>query len=190
MSSPRIFRTDWLWVLITVVLTVSAVVSLFWVAMIDGYRPELLWDMIPHALSGAALCAFFLNFNISRSRKKYVAVLPLIFLIIIPAIIITLALGLIWEAIEVYMPWLGFFAWDIGNIIRDIIADVIGAVFTAIIYFYHFEALEEIEQPDTEPVPVQDSSQPPGKDTMNYCDNCGSVMPPGERTCDNCGARG
>jgi hypothetical protein len=159
--------------------------------MIDGYRPELLWDMIPHALSGAALCAFFLNFNISRSKKRYVAILPLIFLTIIPAVIITLALGFLWEAVEVYMPWLGFFAWDLWNIIRDLIADLIGAVFTAIIYFYHFEALEGIEQPDSDADQEQESDQPPpGKDAMNKCDNCGSVMPPGEHTCDNCGARG
>ncbi len=192
MSPRRLFRTDWLWALITIVLTISAVVSLFWVASIDGYRPELLWDMIPHALSGAAICAFFLNFNVSRSRKRYIAILPLILLTIIPAVIITLFLGIIWEMIEVGLPWLGFFAYDIGNIIRDIIADIIGAVFTAIIYFYHFEALEEIQKPDTETKPTQgqDSSQVPGRDTMNYCDNCGSVMPPGERTCDNCGARG
>jgi hypothetical protein len=89
------------------------------------------------------------------------------------------------------MPWLGFFAWDLANIIRDIIADIIGAVFTAIIYFAHFEALEDIAQRGTESTQQeQDSSQVPGKDTMNYCDNCGSVMPPGEHTCDNCGARG
>jgi hypothetical protein len=190
MSPRRIFRTDWLWVLITAVLIISAVVSLFWVASIDGYRPELLWDMIPHALSGAAICAFLLNFNISRSSKRYIAILPLILLTIIPAVIITLAFGILWEAVEVYMPWLGFFAWDLGNIIRDIIADVIGAVFTVIIYYYHYEALEEIQKPDTEPTRVQDTSQPPGRDTMNYCDNCGSVMPTGEHTCDNCGARG
>lgn len=186
----RIFRTDWLWLLITGVLIVSAVVSLYWVAIIDGYRPEYLWDMLPHALCGAALCAFFLNFNITRSSKKYIAIVPLLLLTIIPAIIITLSFGVLWEMIEVYMPWLGFFAHDIVNILRDILADVIGAVFTAIVYFYHFEALEEIQKPDTEPTQVQDSSQPPGKDAMNYCDNCGSVMPPGEHTCDNCGARG
>ncbi len=190
MSPRKIFRTDWLWLLITTVLIISAVVSLFWVAAIDGYRPQYLWDMIPHALSGAALCAFFLNFNISRSRKKVIAIAPFILLTLLPAILITIALGALWEGIEVGLPWLGFFAWDIWNIIRDIIADVIGAIFTAIIYFYHYEVIEEIGPSEIESAQDQVSSQPPGKDTMNFCDNCGSVMPPGEHTCDHCGARG
>ncbi|MFX1474402.1 MAG: zinc ribbon domain-containing protein [Promethearchaeota archaeon] len=191
MCFRRIFRTDWLWILITIVLIISAVVSLFWVATIPGgYEPYNYWDMLPHALSGAALTAFFLNFNISRTRKKYVAIVPLILLTVIPAIIITMILGALWEGIEVFMPWLGFFAHDIWNIIRDLIADLIGAIFTAIVYFYHFEALEDIEQPKAKPAQVQGSSQPPGSDAMRYCDNCGAVLPPGEHTCDHCGARG
>ena len=149
MAERKLFRTDWLWILITAILILCAVTAFIWVELIDGYGPGYYWDMIPHFLSGAALCAFLLNFNLSRTNQKIIPILPLILLIIIPAIIYTLSLGFAWElieeAIEQFLPWIGIYADFWWNGIRDIIMDLLGAILAALIYLWHFPALDQKE---------------------------------------------
>ena len=185
------FRTDRLWIFFTFILIVAAVAAILWVDAIGGFGPGQLWDMLPHFLSGAALCAFLLNFNISRTKQKLTP-LAAALLIAIPAIIYTLVLGFAWElieeAIEHFMPWVPIYAQFFWNGVRDLIMDLLGAALSALLYLWHFPAIQEPRPPHPSH-PVRSQEPLPGLQAMNYCANCGSVVPADAEYCPACGEK-
>ena len=110
MSNNSWFRTDKIWITTTLILFILATISHIWIQLTGGYSPGSFFDIIPHFLYGAAICALFLNFNIGRSWKKVLPLIPPILLVILPALLYTLAIAFVWEILEeflsIYLPWL------------------------------------------------------------------------------------
>jgi hypothetical protein len=148
--------------------------------------------MIPHFLFGGAICAFLLNFNLLRSWKKALPIVPPFLLIILPAILYTLAAAFAWEIFEellsIVFPWLGIYSNFWWNGIRDIIIGLFGATLVAGVYLWHFPAILEKHDAFVKSKPkTHEAGYIPGKTSMVYCENCGSVIEPDSKHCSHCG---
>ncbi len=192
MTARSLFRTDRLWVLITIILFIFAFIAHSGIQLTGGYSAGSYLDMIPHFLFGAAICAFFLSFNLTRSWKKALPLVPPLLLIILPAILYTLATAFAWEIFEeflsIFFPWLGIYSNFWWNGVRDIIMGLLGATLTAGLYLWHFPVIEtEHDVLDHTGRKTREIGYIPGKVSMHHCENCGSVIEPGSRHCSNCG---
>ena len=194
MASQSWFRTDWKWILLTIILFVLAISAHIWIQFTGGYSAGSYLDMIPHFLFGAAICAFLLNFNLSRSWKKALPVVSPLLIVILPAILYTLAAAFAWEIFEeflsIFFPWVGIYSDFWWNGVRDIIMGLFGAILAAGIYLWHFPVLE-IEQVTSRRTRrfVRETGYIPGKAALFHCENCGSVIEPESKHCSNCGAK-
>ena len=191
MTRRRLFRTNPVWIAITIVSFIIAISVHIWVQLIGGYGAGSNWDMLTHFLFGIAISAFFLNFNLSRTHRKLVTILPPVILVVIPAIVYTVAIGLAWELVEEFiqhfLPWVGIYADFWWNGVRDLIMDFLGAVLAASAFLLLFPALTSPEEHKPKPPAISRSPPIPGQAAMNYCDNCGSVVPPDSKHCPRCG---
>lgn len=192
MTSNSRFQTDRLWILTTIILFILGFSVHFWIQLTGGYSAGSYLDMVPHFLFGAALCAFLLNFNLSRSWKKALPLVPPLLLIVLPAIFYTLTLAFAWEIFEellsIFLPWLGIYANFWWNGIRDIIMGILGATLAAGLYLWHFPAVSQLQEPVEKTRPTtRHTGYIPGKEAMHFCESCGSVVDPDSRHCSNCG---
>ncbi len=192
MASQSWFRTDRKWILFTIFLFIIASAAHIWIQLTGGYSAGAYLDMIPHFLFGAAICAFILNFNLSRSWKKVLPIVPPLLLIILPAILYTLAVAFAWEIFEeflsIFFPWIGIYSNFWWNGVRDIIMGLLGATVAAGLYLWHFPTILEKQDVIERTKPkTHDVGYIPGKSSMPYCENCGSVIEPGSKHCSNCG---
>ncbi|MFX1509080.1 MAG: zinc ribbon domain-containing protein [Promethearchaeota archaeon] len=194
MTSRSWFHTDKLWILVTSILFVLASGAHIWIQITGGYSAGSYLDMIPHFLFGAAICAFLLNFSLIRSWKKTLPIVPPLLLVILPAILYTLAVAFTWEMFEeflsIFFPWLGIYSNFWWNGVRDIVMGLLGATLAAGLYLWHFPVLME-QQTAFEKTTSRRRGQGyiPGKSAMQYCENCGSVIEPGSKHCSHCGHR-
>jgi hypothetical protein len=192
MTSQSWFHTDWKWILFTTLLFILASAAHVWIQLTGGYSAGSYLDMIPHFLFGAAICAFLLNFNLSRSWKKALPVVSPLLIVILPAILYTLAAAFAWEIFEeflsIFFPWVGIYSDFWWNGVRDIIMGLLGAVLVAGLYLWHFPIIqvEHTTLPQTRQ-PSHKVGYIPGKASLNHCENCGSVIEPGSKHCSNCG---
>ena len=192
MAAQSWFRTDRKWILFTILLFILASVAHIWIQLTGGYRAGSYLDMIPHFLFGAAICAFLLNLNLSRSWKKALPALSPLLIVILPAILYTLAAAFAWEIFEeflsIFFPWVGIYSDFWWNGIRDIIMGLLGAIIVAGLYLWHFPTYEADQDtlPRTRQI-THKSGYIPGKTAMDHCENCGSVIEPKSKHCSNCG---
>lgn len=192
MTTRSWFQTDRLWVLITIILFILAFSSHIWIQLTGGYSAGAYLDMIPHFLFGAAICAFLLNFNLARSWKKVFPLVPPLLIVILPAILYTLAAAFAWEIFEEFLanffPWIGIYSDFWWNGVRDIIMGLLGATMAAGLYLWHFPVIvakqEVVEK--SRPLP-RETGYIPGKVASQFCESCGSVVDPDSKHCSNCG---
>ncbi len=192
MSNGSWFRTDKVWLITTLIFFILGTSAHVWIQLTGGYSPGSYLDMIPHFLYGTAICALLLNFNIGRSWKKAFPLIPPLLLVILPAILYTLAVAFAWEILEeflsVFLPWLGFYSNFWWNGVRDIIMGLLGATLAAGLYLWHFPAILETQEVIERTRPkTRDTGYIPGKSSMHHCENCGSVVEPDSKHCSNCG---
>jgi hypothetical protein len=192
MASQSWFRTSRVWVLVTLTLFILAFTAHFGIQFIGGYNAGAYLDMIPHFLFGAAICAFFLNLSISRAWKKALPIVPPLLMIILPALLYTLAAAFAWEvfeeALSIFYPWLNIYSDFWWNGVRDIIMGLFGATLTAGIYLWYFPAIvKEQEAGKGKRSKTRQIEYVPGKSFMHYCESCGSVVDPDSKHCSNCG---
>ncbi|MFX1576255.1 MAG: zinc ribbon domain-containing protein [Promethearchaeota archaeon] len=192
MTSRSWLRTDRTWILVTIILFILAFSAHIWIQFTGGYSAGSYLDMIPHFLFGAAICAFLLNFNLAQSWKKALPLIPPLLLIILPAILYTLAAAFAWEIYEeflsIFFPWLGVYSNFWWNGVRDIIMGLLGATLFAGLYLRHFPTLIEKQDALVSTKPkTREVQYIPGKSSMQYCENCGSVIEPGSNHCSHCG---
>jgi len=192
MAPQSWFRTDRVWILATIILFILAFSAHIWIQLTGGYSASSYFDLIPHFLFGLAICAFLLNFNLTRSWKKALPIVPPLLLIILPALLYTIAAAFAWEIFEeflsIFIPWLGIYSDFWWNGIRDILMGLLGASLAAGIYLWHFPAiLEKRDALERAKPTTRDEGYIPGKSSMHYCEKCGSVVEPGSKHCPNCG---
>jgi len=192
MASRSWFRTDRLWILVNIPLFVLAITAHILIQLTGGYSAGSYLDMIPHFLFGAAICAFLLNFNLSRSLKKVLPIVPPFLLIILPAIFYTLAVAFAWEIFEeflsIFFPWLGIYSNFWWNGVRDIVMGLLGATVVAGVYLWHFPTiLDKKDALGKAKLKTRDSGFISGKTSIAYCENCGSVIEPNSKHCSHCG---
>lgn len=185
-------QTDRFWILTTIIFFSLAFTAHIWIQLTGGYNAGSYLDVIPHFLFGAAICAFFLNFNLSRSWKKALPLVPPLLVIILPAVLYTVAIAFTWEIFEellsILLPWLGLYADFWWNGIRDIFMGILGATLTAGLYLWHFPVLKQPQEIVEKARPqARRAGYIPGKSAMHYCENCGSVVEPDSKHCSNCG---
>jgi hypothetical protein len=194
MASRSWFRTDRIWILVTIILFILASTAHILIQISGGYSAGSYLDMIPHFLFGAAICAFLLNFNLSRSWKKALPLVPPLLLVILPAILYTLAVAFAWEIFEeflsIFFPWLGIYANFWWNGVRDIIMGLLGAFLAAGLYLWHFPAIVAQQRAVERAKPTtRDVGYIPGTPPPQFCESCGSVVDPSSKHCSNCGHR-
>lgn len=193
MRARSRFQTDPFWIAISVIFFTLAFSAHILIQLTGGYSPGSYWDMIPHFLFGAAICALLLNFNLSRSLKKLIPVIPPLLLVILPAIFYTIAVGFTWEIIEEifeqFFPWLGYYSDFWWNGIRDILMDFLGALLATGLYLWHFPMQASKVAKELRGAKIVPTGYIPGKIAMVYCDSCGSTIPPDSRHCPNCGEK-
>jgi hypothetical protein len=192
MSNGSWFQTDKVWLITTLIFFILATCAHIWIQLTGGYSSGSYLDMIPHFLYGASICALFLNFNIGKSWKKVIPIIPPLLLVILPAILYTLAVAFAWEILEeflsIFLPWLGFYSDFWWNGVRDIIVGFFGALVGVGLYLRHFPKIVEQREglhrarPKTPP-----PSYIPGKTAMHYCDACGAILPADAKHCPHCG---
>ncbi|MFX1565573.1 MAG: zinc ribbon domain-containing protein [Promethearchaeota archaeon] len=192
MASRSSFHTDKVWILATIICFILASSAHIWIQLTGGYSAGSYLDMIPHFLFGTSICAFLLNFNLARSWKKALPIVPPLLLIILPAIFYTLAVAFAWEILEeflsIFFPWLGIYSNFWWNGVRDIIMGLLGATLAAGLYLWHFPILWDQQTTLKRAIPVgRSESYIPGKKAMHYCENCGSVIEPESKHCSHCG---
>ena len=192
MASQSRFHTDRTWIIVTIAFFILAFIAHIWIQLSGGYTAGSYLDMIPHFLFGAAICAFLLNFNLSRSWKKTLPLVPPLLIVILPAILYTLALAFAWEFFEeflsIFFPWFGIYSDFWWNGVRDIIMGLLGATIVAGLYLWHFPAiLEKQEALGKSTSQTRDTGYIPGKASMQYCENCGTTVEPGSKHCTFCG---
>ncbi len=191
MTKQTWMRTSKVWIIITIVLFILAFTAHIWIQLTGGYSPGSYFDMIPHFLFGAAICAFLLNFTLNRTWKKTIPIIPPLLLVILPALLYTLAAAFAWEILEelisILLPWLGIYSNFWWNGVRDIIMGFIGALVAAGFYLWHFPAITPIGPTDRGKDQTTSPDYIPGKLAMNYCDSCGATFPIDANHCPNCG---
>jgi len=192
MSTRSWFQTDRFWALATIILFILAFASHIWIQLMGGYSAGAYLDMIPHFLFGAAICAFLLSFNLTRSWKKALPLVPPLLIVILPAILYTLTAAFAWEIFEeflsIFFPWLGIYANFWWNGIRDIIMGLLGATLAAGLYLWHFPAIVEQQETVEKTRPqTRGTGYIPGKSSMHFCESCGSVVDSDSKHCSNCG---
>ncbi|MFW9830530.1 MAG: zinc ribbon domain-containing protein [Candidatus Thorarchaeota archaeon] len=194
MAYREWYRTDKVWVFATLILFILAFMAHIWIQLTGGYSPGSYFDMVPHFLFGAAICALLLNFNINRTWKKVFPIIPPFLLVILPALLYTLAVAFAWEIVEellsIYLPWLGFYSDFWWNGVRDLVMGLLGALLASGFYLWHFPVIVQQQAVLEKTIPrSQSPGYIPGKGAMNYCDACGATLPFGANHCPNCGQK-
>lgn len=120
----RALDTNLLWVLISVVLGIVAILFHLLAIAFDLYgnppHPDLRIDVYTHSVSSIAVVAALLNFNFGKKRRTYW---------VIPIVLAFLA-GVAWEVFEeaVIRLQISNFYNTFWNAVQDIYMDVLGGV--------------------------------------------------------------